>query len=96
MTVDEIEKIKIRNFTGEAIGWMIQAFGFGWLGFGALADLAGAGPETNLNRTNIIVGASALGTGWLIRKTSGNKVYSKGKKHRFRLIDTRFSVPKEN
>ena len=95
MTLDEIEKIKTRSFTGETIGWMLQAFGFGWLGFGALADLAGAGPETNLNRTNIFIGASAIGSGWLIRKTSGNKVYTDGKTHRFRLLDTRFSVEKE-
>lgn len=95
ITLDKIEKIKIQNLGGEAFGWMLQAFGVGWLGFGALADLADAGPENNLNKTNLIVGATAIGSGWLIQKTTGNKVYTSGKTHRFRLIDTRFRVEKE-
>lgn len=95
VSLDEIEKIKIRNFGGEAAGVMLQGFGAGWLGFMVLADVADSGPEKNINKRNTIIGASAMATGWLLRKTTGNKVYTNGKTHRFRLIDTRFGVGTE-
>ncbi len=92
MTLDEIEKIKIKNFGGQAVGFILQMFGVGWLGRGAIADLTNIGPDNNLDKTNIIIGAVAIGTGVLIQKVSGNKVYTNNKTHRFRLVDLRFSV----
>ena len=95
MTLDAIEKIKIKNFGGQAIGYTLQAFGVGWLTLGAIAEFTNVGDQNNLDARNLIVGATAIGTGILIQKVSGNKVYSHDKTHRFRLIDLRFSVEKE-
>lgn len=88
----EIEKIKIKNFGGQAIGYSLQAFGIGWLTLGTIAELTNVGDENNLSSRNLIIGATAIGSGILIQKVSGNKVYTNNKTHRFRLIDLRFSV----
>ncbi len=92
MPLNEIEKIKIINFGGQAIGYALEAFGVSWLSLGALAELTNVGDENNLSAQNLIIGATAIGTGFLIQKVSGNKVYTNNKTHRFRLIDLRFSV----
>ena len=59
---------------------------------GTIAELTNVGDENNLSSRNLIIGATAIGSGILIQKVSGNKVYTNNKTHRFRLIDLRFSV----
>lgn len=92
MPLDDIEKIKIRNFGGQAIGYTLQGFGVGWLGLGTIAELTNVGDQNNLSTRNLIIGATAIGSGFIIQKVSGNKVFTHNKTHRFRLIDLRFSV----
>lgn len=95
MTLDAIEKIKIRNFGGQAIGYSLQAFGVGWLTLGSIAELTNVGDQNNLSTRNLIIGATAIGSGFIIQKVSGNKVFTHDKTHRFRLIDLRFEVKEE-
>lgn len=97
LTVDQIDKIKIQNRAGEALGWALKGFGVAWLFYGALIDvfdLSSSGDKF-FDRTNITVGAVAIGTGFFIDKLGGNEIYTNNKTHRFRVLDLRFSVDEE-
>ena len=91
LTVDQIDKIKIPNPTAQSFAWMLKGFGVSWLIFGAIIDLADLNEEKALDIQNISIGLFSIGTGFLIDKASGTKVYSNRRTHRFRIIDLRFS-----
>jgi hypothetical protein len=95
LTVDEISKIKFRNTAGESIAWALKGFGLSWLVFGAIADIANLNEENNLDAKNLAIGGFALGTGILLDKVSGNKIYTNNRTHRFRIVDLRFDVKEE-
>jgi len=92
MSLKEIEKIKVRNFGGEAMAWALKGFGFSWLIMGAIIDLADLNEQKQLDAQNLLIGALSIGTGFFIEKVSGDKIYTHNKTHRFRLIDLRFSI----
>lgn len=94
LTVDQIDKIKIRNLAGESFAWALKGFGGAWLIYGAIIDLfdLSSSEEKFFDRKNITIGVVSIGIGFFIDKLGGNKVYTNNKTHRFRVIDLRFSV----
>jgi hypothetical protein len=73
-------------------GYMLQTFGVAWFGFGGLAHFTTDSFDFGLD--TFVIGTTAIGSGWLIRKLFKYKKYKIGKKVRLKILDLSWPEPR--
>ncbi len=92
ITPEEIYALKRTNGSALIFGHMLSKFAGGWMVFGAYASLVDSGYKMSIRE--VIIGAVAIGVGWVMRKLFGRKKYPMEKLYRLRIMDIRFPAPK--
>ena len=87
--ITEIRRIRPWATVG---GYMLQTFGVAWFGFGGIAhfttDTFDFGVDT------LVIGSTAIASGWLMRKLFKYKKYKIGKKVRLKILDLSWPEPR--
>lgn len=85
---------EIRRTRGWATvgGYMLQTFGVAWFGFGGLAHFTTDSFDFGVD--TLVIGGTAIVSGWLMRKLFKYKKYKIGKKVRLKILDLSWPEPR--
>tara|TARA_R110000737_G_scaffold339177_2_gene360853 strand:+ start:1571 stop:2071 length:501 start_codon:yes stop_codon:yes gene_type:complete len=85
--------IEVRRTRGWAntIGYMLQTFGVAWFGFGAIAHFTTSTFAFGVD--TLAIGATAIASGWIIRKFLKYKKYKIGRRYRLKILDLSWPDP---
>ena len=86
--IDEIKEIRRRFPTVKSIGTKLMQFSAAWFVYGGIATLASS--DYQMSASEIIVGATAAGIGYIIRELFSKKKIKLNDRRRLRVMDTRF------
>ena len=73
-------------------GYMLQTFGVAWFGFGGLAHFTTDNFDFGVD--TLVIGGTAIISGWLLRKLFKYKKYKIGKKVRLKILDLSWPEPR--
>jgi len=91
---DIIQVRRVRKWV-DATGYMLQTFGVSWLTFGGLAHLFTMPPRAfTFGLDTLIIGATAIVSGWLLRKLFRYKKYKIGRQVRLKILDLSWPEPR--
>ncbi len=89
--IDEFSAIRVSGpFAPRAVGVTFQTFGIGWLGFGILGRVFSNG---TFKAQEAIIGAVAIGVGYLFRSFYRWDTVQLNENNRLRIMDVRMVVP---
>lgn len=85
--------IEVRRTRGWAntMGYMLQTFGVAWLGFGGIAHFTTSNFSFGVD--TLAIGATAITSGWIIRKFLKYKKYKIGRRNRLKILDLSWPDP---
>ncbi len=87
--MDDVQTLRKRKKWSGSVGRQLYYFAGSWLFFSAAGTLVG----WELRWDTVIIPATAVVVGWLIKKIFKYKKYKIGKKHRLRMLDLNLKKP---
>lgn len=91
VNLEDILKIRRSRGWANVTGTMLQTFGGSWFVFGGLAHFGTSSFTFGID--TLVIGATAIGVGWLIKKFFKYKKYKIGKKNRLKILDLSWPAP---
>ena len=92
LQLEDIIQIRRTRPWAIAAGYMLQTFGVAWFGFGGLAHLTTDTFDFGVD--TLVIGSTAIASGWLIKKLFKYKKYKIGKKVRLKILDVSWPEPR--
>lgn len=92
LNLADIKEIRRTRPWATVTGYMLQTFGVAWFGFGGLAHFTTDSFDFGVD--TFVIGTTAIGSGWLIRKLFRYKKYKIGKKVRLKILDLSWPEPR--
>ncbi len=91
LKLSDITEIRRTRGWANTIGYMLQTFGTAWLAFGGIAHFSYA--TFTFGVDTLIIGVTAMATGWLIKKLLKYKKYKIGRRNRLKILDLSWPAP---
>lgn len=90
----DITDVRRSRGWANTIGYMLQTFGTAWLAFGGVAHFAYS--NFTFGGDTLAIGATAMASGYLIRKLMKYKKYKIGRRNRLKILDLSWPDPVGN
>lgn len=87
----DITDIRRSRGWANTIGYMLQTFGTAWLAFGGVAHFSYS--NFTFGGDTLAIGATAIASGWLMRKLLKFKKYKIGRRTRLKILDLSWPAP---
>ena len=92
LNLEDIIEIRRTRPWATTVGYMLQTFGVAWFAFGGIAHFTTDNFDFGVD--TLIIGSTAIASGWLLRKLFKYKKYKVGKKVRLKILDLSWPEPK--
>ena len=92
LQLEDIIQIRRTRPWAIAAGYMLQTFGVAWFGFGGIAHFTTDSFDFGVD--TLVIGGTAIVSGWLIKKLFKYKNYKIGKKVRLKILDVSWPEPR--
>ncbi|MDF1697997.1 MAG: hypothetical protein P1U56_19275 [Saprospiraceae bacterium] len=92
LKLDDIIQIRRTRPWAIAAGYMLQTFGVAWFGFGGIAHFTTSTFDFGVD--TLVIGGTAIVSGWLVKKLFQYKKYKIGKKVRLKILDISWPEPR--
>ncbi|MFT6333696.1 MAG: hypothetical protein ACI86M_003045 [Saprospiraceae bacterium] len=91
MKLSDIIEVRRTRGWANTMGYMLQTFGVAWFGFGGIAHFTTSNFSFGVD--TLAIGATAIASGWIIRKFLKHKKYKVGRRNRLKILDLSWPEP---
>lgn len=86
LALESIKEVRMERRGAEPLSNLLMGFGVTWFAFAGILELT---DNWDFGTDTAIIGGTAIGSGFLIKKTMSKRKYKMGKNARLRIIDLR-------